>query len=615
MFWDVTVNPNKLDMDLAVIEEQIREEEPHVLYPPEQIGTPEETKARTDAAEKIQKDVEDALAGAGIAGAQVTACEVTGPKAMHLEVKGLGENALTFPITTYPTDPEGWAGDGTAEYINTVVLTEETTVHGLNLPDAEEADAPGEIKNRLLEKSPAGFDADQGTMKWRLVINESRLPLEEVHVTDRLSETEGFSYVEGSLQVESWTYEGEQKPELSGIVTDTDPQTGQPRLRFDVKGLKGTGQDPAAEEPYQGIRVSVTYEVKVDPDMQGFREDGSASCGNTAVMTSDKNPQEIEKTSEAGVEASPVKKTLSGDGDTSNKVSYQVEINPLGMHLTENGGETLTLSDTMDPGLKLDKSSVKLWTAKTVSAWNDKTKTYEVQIKPDQEVTPAPEVTCDVRDNSFSVRFQMPQGTERYALTYDAYAAASGVELSNRIELDGSILPSDADTVQSDAVFVFHALSGAGFAWPQGMAEIPVVKKDAADASAVLPGAVIGLYTSQDENALIAVSKTGADGKCRLVYDEAEVPADGVLYYKELQAPEGYLVNPDSPEDPGQGSGQDPDGTQEDPAKEPGKDGGAEAAPDTGDGMTVLPCAAGLAVSGSMFLHLLTGSRRRKNRF
>lgn len=77
----------------------------------------------------------------------------------------------------------------------------------------------------------------------------------------------------------------------------------------------------------------------------------------------------------------------------------------------------------------------------------------------------------------------------------------------------------------------------------------------------------------------------------------------------------GGAEDPDSPEDPGQGSGQDPDGTQEDPAKEPGKDGGAEAAPDTGDGMTVLPCAAGLAVSGSMFLHLLTGSRRRKNRF
>ena len=208
---------------------------------------------------------------------------------------------------------------------------------------------------------------------------------------------------------------------------------------------------------------------------------------------------------------------------STNKVHFTIKANEAGLKL--NGGESLTLTDTMSTTLRYDASSLVVKadgediTQKVVP--NENNGTLTITGIPDEEVI---------------------------EITYDARVLGSGqVTYSNRAELTGC-----GDGINISKTVTLNGSAGGG----GSRLGIKIRKYKAGDQSSKLAGAVFQLYKRDDngngvpvtdKNDNIVTCTTNDDGNAELQTDMDKngwaFVKDRTYYLVEITAPEGYQLD------------------------------------------------------------------------
>ena len=208
---------------------------------------------------------------------------------------------------------------------------------------------------------------------------------------------------------------------------------------------------------------------------------------------------------------------------STNKVHFTIKANEAGLKL--NGGESLTLTDTMSTTLRYDASSLVVKadgediTQKVVP--NENNGTLTITGIPDEKVI---------------------------EITYDARVLGSGqVTYSNRAELTGC-----GDGINISKTVTLNGSAGGG----GSRLGIKIRKYKAGDQSSKLAGAVFQLYKWDDngngvpvtdKNDNIVTCTTNDDGNAELQTDMDKngwaFVKDRTYYLVEITAPEGYQLD------------------------------------------------------------------------
>ena len=208
---------------------------------------------------------------------------------------------------------------------------------------------------------------------------------------------------------------------------------------------------------------------------------------------------------------------------STNKVHFTIKANEAGLKL--NGGESLTLTDTMSTTLRYDASSLVVKadgediTQKVVP--NENNGTLTITGIPDEKVI---------------------------EITYDARVLGSGqVTYSNRAELTGC-----GDGINISKTVTLNGSAGGG----GSRLGIKIRKYKAGDQSSKLAGAVFQLYKRDDngngvpvtdKNDNIVTCTTNDDGNAELQTDMDKngwaFVKDRTYYLVEITAPEGYQLD------------------------------------------------------------------------
>ena len=208
---------------------------------------------------------------------------------------------------------------------------------------------------------------------------------------------------------------------------------------------------------------------------------------------------------------------------STNKVHFTIKANEAGLKL--NGGESLTLTDTMSTTLRYDASSLVVKadgediTQKVVP--NENNGTLTITGIPDEKVI---------------------------EITYDARVLGSGqVTYSNRAELTGC-----RDGINISKTVTLNGSAGGG----GSRLGIKIRKYKAGDQSSKLAGAVFQLYKRDDngngvpvtdKNDNIVTCTTNDDGNAELQTDMDKngwaFVKDRTYYLVEITAPEGYQLD------------------------------------------------------------------------
>ena len=208
---------------------------------------------------------------------------------------------------------------------------------------------------------------------------------------------------------------------------------------------------------------------------------------------------------------------------STNKVHFTIKANEAGLKL--NGGESLTLTDTMSTTLRYDASSLVVKaggediTQKVVP--NENNGTLTITGIPDEKVI---------------------------EITYDARVLGSGqVTYSNRAELTGC-----GDGINISKTVTLNGSAGGG----GSRLGIKIRKYKAGDQSSKLAGAVFQLYKRDDngngvpvtdKNDNIVTCTTNDDGNAELQTDMDKngwaFVKNRTYYLVEITAPEGYQLD------------------------------------------------------------------------
>lgn len=432
-------------------------------------------------------------------------------------------SSYTITFQTEVTDPAVWAGNTSALYRNRVTLDP-----GGDIP-ASSGGASQRVDEDIVGKS-ASYDYVTHRLTWSIVVNRSQVPLTGVMVTDVLA---GGGLDDFALDPSSIRIDGNLVDESSAMP----PALGASHYDEDTKTLTVNVGDLKSDTASERTKV-VTFDMTLDKegeDYSGyFSENGDKTIENAAVVSSQENPSTEAKATQV------IHNRLIDKAGyyTSGKayIDWAVQVNQNQITLTD-----LKLTDTLQEGLELDTSSIKLYRqvlqpngSLTPSPSYDQS-TGELSVAGESVPLSADNVSYDAQTRKFV--FTMPEGVGDgqpcllvFRTTIDA-SHASGTSFSNSVEMSGS---EYFETGDSGGQQVSFATMG-GTAWGT-TGDIALSKEDAATGSP-LSGTVFGLYDVYGN--LVRISDaTETDG--RTSFDHINFNTRYTV--RELSAPENYEV-------------------------------------------------------------------------
>ena len=454
-------------------------------------------------------------------------------RVLRVELTHTGQASIEFSYSTYVLKPEHWASNiGNRAFRNQVrLLADGTTIDGLPIAKDAVASSYVNVSGTVLRKWPMNsYNTADNTLDWGIEVNKRCSPLGTIQVVDVLPE--GVTYVPGTARLEN----GPSIPDGDGGDGNYVSQNGQ-TLTFYLTDVKPQ-------------RYHIIYTTAVDTNAPVVTQNKTAKFPNQVTLKLWSQPDHAWQTTATAAETaklhySILKKTVvqkDGQEPGVREAHYAVQINPLRMQLLEPGADQLILRDTLEDGLTLDVDSVTLYAGITpvvAKPPGGMQHDYRPVVNPGAEV--AADIHYDPVQNQLEV--VLPESDQPYYLTYTAYLTRAGVDLNNRVQLVNARI--DDSLVQAENTVRYTTISG-GASWrppASRYCSVLLKKVDAAAPSTPLSGAEFGLYSAQSEDALLAVGVSGTDGICTLSVERSKIDGLDELFYKELKAPDGYLMD------------------------------------------------------------------------
>lgn len=526
--WKSTINPGlgidgmAVNLTKAVYEDRF---EVGSGYYEQTFGLDE--AARQAQVDSIKQQIEKQFADKGLntATVKVSITEDDTARVLRVELENTGTATISFTYNTYLLNPQHWAANlQTRNFRNQVkLLKDETQISGTPLTKDATASAYVPVSLTVLRKWPMrSYDTETNRLLWEIRLNEHAAPLGTVRVTDTLPD--GVTYVPGSATVDGQSLD---ETETDGDYVSVEGN----QLVFYLKNVSA--------------QKDIQFYTTVDTNAPEFLQKQEKAFRNTAKLEVFDNGQWVQTATAqetAKLKYSILQKTAKlteGAEKGVQEAQYTVKINPMRTELAVTEGETVVVQDTLADGLVLDLESVKLYQGVTppVDKPGASTHTYTPKINAGEALEAEPQFDAVLNQ----LQIPLPTSDQPYVLTYTAYVTRAGVDLNNQVRL---LHTNAADNMGADNETVKYMTVGGGASLrpPKTKYCSVLLKKVDSASQAPLSGAEFGLYSDRSEEALLAIGVSGTDGVCTLSVPNSAVAGLDTLYYKELRAPDGYLV-------------------------------------------------------------------------
>ncbi len=436
--------------------------------------------------------------------------------------------SYTIVYTTKVLDPAAWAGNSNIAYTNKAVLNP-----GGGIPSSTVTGSTP-VSSDVIDKSAASYDYTTHEITWKIVVNQSQLPLTNAVVTDVLKNTarttglDDFDLETGSIQVNN---------AVIGTGVGSTPyyayDTGSKTLKVYLGDLNSSTDQASRTK----IITFITKLNKTGADYDSyFGQNGNHTIQNMASLSTDENSN-----TDSNVAKQTIGNTLVGKTGnyTSGKayIDWAVEINQNGIAISN-----LKLTDTLQEGLELDTSSVKLY-KQTLTASGSLTPGVNysggtLTVGGTPEKLTGDNIAYDASTRTFTFTMPLPVTQQPYLLTFRTTVAdtvASGTSFSNQISFAGE--SSGQQSTTGGTQVAFSSLDGT--AW--GTTGSVTVQKTDTAGGAGLSGAEFGLY-DQYGNLLRISAPTASNGNAVF----SHLLFDTQYTVSEYTAPDNYEKSADS---------------------------------------------------------------------
>lgn len=464
--WNVRVNYNKIKIDNAIFEDKIPDGLKYVegSFKMNKEGSPE-----TDGSSSGEFKYEGGIIS------YTFNSQINEPYILTFKTKVLDKNL--------------WANNDYKYFNNTAVLK------GNNIP--ESSSTGNEIvSSEVIRKTGTGYDYLTREASWKIVINQNKMPINNAKVEDIIGQYQDF--VEESV-----------------IITGSNKDSA--KINFDKDTRSLTVEFPGEIKGEQIIE----FKTKVVDDSI-FHTNGEKYLENTATLKGDQIPEEGVSSQDTNeVENTVVRKTGKYTNG-NNYINWEVVINQNQLPISN-----AVLEDTLQEGLELDTSSVKL-----IKLMVDKEGHYK-EVK--EVALDASNISYNYETRKFEFHFN-EKINEAYLLKFktdidDAYNDAT---FTNTINFKGSSRAVE-DTAEDIRVAFQTAGGGAG---GSSRGSIKVVKVDEKNNSQKLDGAVFELLDAYG-NVLKTSEPTGDNGETLF----KGLKYDTMYSIREKEAPKGYTLS------------------------------------------------------------------------
>lgn len=384
----------------------------------------------------------------------------------------------------------------------------------------------------------ADFDETDGTIYYRILLTIPKDSTGKIDVTDILPK--GMTYEDGSLKAafygnDFWTYSkqdwwdgsGEHTYDLAGDQKANVSTTKQADGTTKLNVVLPDGYH--SSDSSHIIQLTYKASVKDDETWQDMNNT-KKSYTNTVSWNGYTDQQTTTETREVSVLKKKGVQIKDANGNPTNVVGYQVDINPQGLDLNPDGdtvvlNDQLSLSSGMDAYLDLQKTKLYKYDPKAENHIGDEIDHSLYSLKYDSD--------------THQIKLELPDKTAcvlvyQYSIDTDDNINPT---ISNKASLAGKYASSESTKLTDSS-------SSADITEQK----ISVYKVDSDDYTKRLPGAEFSLeklYNGSWQK--VAAKDVNVDGK--LVIDKngkldlTNLANNTVYRLKESQAPSGYGLN------------------------------------------------------------------------
>lgn len=409
----------------------------------------------------------------------------------NLEFKYSGEinESYTITLVTKIKDQyKEYFGDNSTKTINNIAK-----LTGEGVKDSE-SEGSQRIVSQVIKKSALDYDYTTRIAKWQIVVNQNKMPITNAVVTDVIGDNHEF--IVGSL-------------DISGVDNASSMYT------VDEKTITITLGDITTEK-------TITFETQIPENKveEFFQANGDKELKNNSTLTGNEINGIVGSNATQKVKNTVVSK--KGKYTRGNDyIDWEVIINSNELQLNN-----VKLEDTLQTGLIFDSQSVeliKLTINPGGTHTEDSIKTIDTIFDPDTN----------------KVTFNIGNITDAYILKFrtDVEDEYSNETFNNTISLSGS---NGDQTGVSTAIGVSFQTGDAGGSGSSTRGSLTLVKVDTSNPTKMtyLQGAKFELYKSDKTTLEARSDATGANGE--VLFDNLRM---GKYYIKEIQAPEGYILD------------------------------------------------------------------------
>ncbi|WP_281532814.1 collagen binding domain-containing protein [Anaerocolumna aminovalerica] len=402
---------------------------------------------------------------------------------------------------TKVTDNKVYAVNGSKDFKNTANLKGENANTGKTINSS--ADATQQVSSRVIEKTGTDYDYLKREITWKIVVNQNKMSMKNAYVTDIIGEKQEF--VPESVTIEGKkAQKGSQPNEKNSYYYDEATKT----LRYNFPEEITTEQ-------------IITFKTKI-VDLTIFDINSDKTLQNTAKLFGDDIPSNVESTGTRTIKNTVVSK--KGIYSTGNSyIDWEVDINQNKVPIKD-----AVLEDTLQTGLELDSSSVKLLRLNT--------KATDGSLSESEDVTAQLlSVKYDISTGKVTFAFKGEiDSAYRLKFRTDIDEAYKNGTFSNSITFKGSGI-SQNGTSNSIGVSFQNVGGGAG---GTGRGSITITKVDENNTATKLKGAAFELLDMY-QNVLKTSEETGEDGK--VMFDKLKL--NTIYYIREAASPTGYNLS------------------------------------------------------------------------